>query len=418
MSKLNNTEPIIGTKIDLKLLEKALSAKSVTLQDDYKRVITALLKVHELGMLHYSVATNSFELRIPDPILLHQDGIKELNSKHLYINITKYINDGHQACARCVKNGKIYQITELLNMTPLLQREDLGWDPELYLKKYKQKKLIIPKAITSADDSFQPEPPGECISILDLPEDHVAIQYLYSRGFTKDQLPGLYKQFRLSYCISTHNDFYADMYQGLSKSPVGKLIFFIYHNGILKGWQARRLEKREGDTIYHWHLDQVDKFKTGWIPVGKFDYLLNKVVPLPDVPKAVFNSKYVIGFGTRASSSLLGFDAAVAFNTGKPSRSIVLVEGALDAAKFGAPACSVFGCRLSKKQAERIVNDFENIFFIKDHDSAGEELETSIRQELMTYNPVEIVYDNSYKDIGEIKDPQIIKDLRLKYNID
>ena len=87
MSELNYTEPIVGSKINLKLLDRALSSQSATLHDDYKRLITNLLNVHATGMLHYSVATNSFELRIPDPVLLVQDGFKELNSKHLYINL-------------------------------------------------------------------------------------------------------------------------------------------------------------------------------------------------------------------------------------------------------------------------------------------------------------------------------------------
>ena len=41
--------------------------------------------------------------------------------------------------------------------------------------------------------------------------------------------------------------------------------------------------------------------KTGWIPVGKYDHDTSKLSPLPGVSKKVFDSKYVIGMGTKAS---------------------------------------------------------------------------------------------------------------------
>lgn len=418
MSEILNTTPITETDIDLKLLDRALSSKNVKLKPEYQKLITQLLRVHETGMLHYSVASNSFELRIPDPNLLIEDGFKELSSKHLYVNLTKYIENQHIAPARCVKNGRIYRMLDLLNMKPLRQRQDIiPWDIEKFLTKYKQKTLIIPKATLSIEDpNFVIEPPGECIPITNLDDNHPAVKYLYERGFKREDFDNLVKQFNLSFCISTKNDFYHDLYQGLSKSPVGKLIFFIYHFGKLKGWQSRRLEKREGDTIYHYHLDANNPIKTGWIPVGKYDYTLNKVKPLPDVPKAVLDAKYVIGFGTRASASVLGFDAAVTFNKDKPIKSIVLTEGALDAGKFGMPACCVFGCHISKNQVELIHNNFDRIYYLRDHDLAGEELEVTLKQECFRLQCIdklhELVYPDNYKDIGEVNDYQLLNSLR------
>ena len=422
MSEILNTTPITGSDIDLNLLERALSSRDVELRPKYARLITQLLKVHETGMLHYSVSSNSFELRIPDPNLLIEDGFKELNSKHLYINLTKYLEQQHIAPARCVKNGKVYTMLELLNMKPLRQRQDeIPWDIEKFLNKYKQKTLIIPRTSVSIDPNFKVEPPGECIKVTDLPSNHPAVLYLKDRGFaTKQDLENLVNQFNLSFCIKSNYRNYTDQYMGLSKSPEGRLVFFIYQFGELKGWQARRLEKREGDTIYHYHLDAFNALKTGWIPVGKYDYTINKIKPLPDVPKAVFDSKYVIGFGTKASQLLLGFDAALEFNKNKINKSVVIVEGALDAGKFGAPACSSFGCHISKSQAQLIANNFDRIYLIRDHDLAGEELYTSLTNELFALGIIkeikEITYPKIYKDIGEINDKELLNKLRNELN--
>ena len=422
MANLVNTSPLEGTAIDLKRLDRALSSKNIKLKDEYARLITHLLSIHETGMLHYSVSTNSFELRIPDPYLLVEDGAKELYSKHLYINLTKFIDMNHGAPARCVKNGRVYTMLELLNMKPLRDRQDtLPWDVDLILNKFKQKTLIIPKTAMEVTPDYKVEPPGECIPITELPAVHPAIEYLNSRGFNAEDIKQLYKQFDTSFCISTKQDFYKPLYDGLSKSPVGKLIFFVKHFGELKGWQSRRLEKVIGETKYFYHYDPINAFKSGWVPVAKYDPASTKYKPFPDVPKALMEGKYVIGFGTRASDCLLGFDAALEYgNQPTHSRSIVIVEGALDAGKFGAPACSVFGCRVSKKQAELMLNNFDKIFFIKDHDVAGNELELSLKEQFAALGRPEILkeisYNNCYKDIGEIVDKQELISLREQLN--
>lgn len=422
MSEILNTDPVIGSRIDLSLLQKTLSAKSIELQPKYAKLITQLLKVHETGMLHYSVSSNSFELRLPDPCLLIEDGFKELNSKHLYVNLTKYIEQGHIAPARCVKTGKVYTMLNLLNMKPLRNRQDeIPWNIDKFLSKYKQKTLIIPKTYENSNDAINVEPPGECIEITKLPENHPAVLYLKQRGFTtRENLESLVKQFNLSFCIKSKYNFYEDLYMGLSKSPEGKLIFFIHQFGELKGWQSRRIEKRDGDTLYHYHLDSNNAMKTGWIPVGKYDHDTSKLSPLPGVSKKVFDSKYVIGMGTKASQCLLGFDAAIEYNKNRTSKDIVLVEGALDAAKFGIPACSAFGCHVSKRQAELLVNNFDNIYLIRDHDLAGEELFTSLNNELLRLGVPErlheISYPHIYKDIGEINDQQLLNNLRSNLN--
>ena len=437
MSEILNTEPIFGFNIDLSLFDRALSSKNISLKPQYERLISHLLKIHETGILHYSIATKSFELRIPDPILLKEDGFKELFSKHLYVNLTKYIEYQHSSPARCVKNGKIYSMVELLNMKPLrLRQDELPWDVEKFLSKYKQKTLVIPKTITSSNNEEETEFHGTCIPIIDLPNNHVAIQYLLSRGFDKSYIKNLYNQFKVSYCIEyKNNNMYKDLYKGLSKSPVGKIIFFIYHFGKYKGWQARRIEKEENGLIYHWHFDQNNHLNSSWIPVARVEYIQDKcdtsnndtqqikrkISLLPNVHRSIINSKYVIGFGTRASESILGFDSALDYNKDKNTKCIVIVEGAFDAAKFGPPACSCFGCRVSKKQALLLHNNFDIIYYVKDHDDAGNELEHSIKEEFASLNALnklrEIQYPSNFKDLGDIRDLEIINKIRLKNNI-
>lgn len=425
MAQILNTEPIIETQIDLSALEQTLATKSMVLKNKYKVLITKLLQVHGTGMLHFSLATQCYELRIPDPILLKNDGPKELFSKHLYINLTKYIEQEHNAAARCVKNGKIYKILDLINM-PTLENRDLQWDVLKYLKNFKNKKLLIPDNLvdTVSNQEIKIESPGDVIPITQLPDDHPAIEYLKSRGFSdKESIENLYNQFDTSFCYKQNPDLkYYNEYKNLNKGPQGKLIFFIKQFGKVKGWQSRVLEKVEGNTKYYYYHYANNDPRNGWIPLATYDPDRLVFNPLPLVPKKVLQHKYVIGYGTRASECILGFDAALDFNKNKKSKeykTICIVEGALDAAKLGSPACCIFGNILKTSQAKLIANNFDKVYYCLDHDLAGNTLETSI---IETFNKIgflnfyKLDYPKQYKDIGEINDPEIINSLKLKFN--
>ena len=80
------------------------------------------------------------------------------------------------------------------------------------------------------------------------------------------------------------------------------------------------------------------------------------------------------------------------------------------------PACCVFGCHISKTQVELIHNNFDRIYYLRDHDLAGDELEVTLKQECFRLQCIdklhELVYPDNYKDIGEVNDYQLLNSLR------
>lgn len=423
-------------KIDLSGLETLASARSMDsdLKDCYKMLITRFLRIHGTGKLQ--CYKNGFELSIPSPEMLVENGPRELSSKHLYVNLTLYIEKGLERATHCVRSDKVYSIPELLAMEPL-EKRDLPFDIKPHLQALKNHTLtysIMTEDLLDYDEESGDAvclPPGICVPIIHLPEDHVAVQYLKSRGF--EDLQSLYDQFLLSFCQKENPQFKHIFkkpdgspytYNPYGSTPQGKLIFFIRQFKSPKGWQARNIEFTLGGTdkyVYIRH-DWEDESKNGIELVAKLNPETNKFEGINPQFNKLVKRKYTISPGLKSSDCLLGFDAALKFNVDNMSnlkdgkKVIGLVEGALDAGRLGAPFCSVMGNRVSTGQLKLVVNNFDKVIVIKDHDNAGETLCNSIRQKLAYLNSIvdyeEISYPAKYKDVGEITDKTIIDSIR------
>lgn len=425
MAKLNNlnASETLGGKLD-DFLSNETSAKNLVIPDKFKPLINRLLLIHGCGSLHYS-QNRCIELRLPDPLLLKEDGPKELLSKHLYVNLTKFFEDKHIFAARCVKNGKVWSIIDLQNMETIPERK-LGWDFEKYKKLISNKdKLILS---TSSSDSFMttdengneiPEPPGECIPIHELPESHPAVTYLLSRGFILDDLPRLFQHCHLSFCNKVNPKFqYFNEYKNLNKGPQGKLVFFIQQFGVNRGWQCRFIERELNGIKSYYQHDPENPNACLYIPVAIKNASTGKYEALRGVPDKLLKCKYIIGYGTKSANCLMGFDAALNSSMDgatNPKNSIGLVEGVIDALKLGIPFCSVQGNNLSKAQANLIINNFDTVYYLRDHDAAGDNLQKTIETNLLNLgfsNFKEITYPTKYKDVGEINDIIILNQIR------
>lgn len=422
-------------KIDLSRLETMTSAMPYDLSYSYKKIICDLLSIHRTGKLHYF--KNGFELSIPDPKLLRIDGPKELFSKHLYVNLTMYIESMNNKAAHCVKTGDKYRISDLLHMKPVGDR-GLPFDVELYLKNHGDTVLSY-----SDLEMFSPESehrkiihPGVLVPVNKLPSVHPAVEYLKNRGFT--DLDSLVNQFNLSYCESENPQYKyiygKDSYQYNPFSPVtpqGKLIFCVMQYGNFEGWQSRVIDKFDSNTNmkYHWisyaPSGTPGSEKNGWYPVAQKDVLTGKLLPVSSIANNSMKRKYVIAPGFKSSQHLLGFDAAVEYNKkfkdeyGNAVKPFIgLVEGAFDAARMGAPFCSVFGSHLSMQQFKMIANMFSKIYFLCDHDEAGNNLRKSILSFVRSFGgsieAEELEYPDSYKDVGDINDSELLNALRNK----
>jgi hypothetical protein len=153
-------------------------------------------------------------------------------------------------------------------------------------------------------------------------------------------------------------------------TPQGRIVFFIFQNGMRVGWQARILETENETHLFYYH-----PYKNDWVKV------MRRHGPgLPWQPMEGFEdwdpAKYVIAHGARRNSCLMGYDAARAFNspTRLKRRWCFLCEGPLDAGRLGPPAVAACGKFCSQDQAELLEQAFDTIIIVPDRDEAGSEL--------------------------------------------
>lgn len=432
--------------IDLTNLETACIAKNIALPDKYKSLITILLKTHFVGKL--SVKPNGdIELAIPDPVLLHNDGPKELSSKHLYVNLTKYLEHDFKSAARCVKTGVVYNIDTLKYMDPLECRGPvLGWDPKKYMEIYSRhtdRLFISPLSYANVASEFSDTTkdcmkPGTLIPVTELPEKHIARTYLNDRGF--HDMQSLYDQFELSFCTAetpqwkhlttdnTEDTLRKYKIDPLGFTPQGKLIFFVKQFGIAKTWQARIIEHTIGPQkyVFNWEVDEDPKgLFNRWVHAATLNPETGKYEPINHKFKSLLKRKYIICPGTVSSDCLMGFDAAIAWNKKhRPNawdqKVIGIAEGPLDAARMGPPFCAIMGSTLSLSQMKLISNNFGKLIYARDHDTAGLSMQKRLEQCIDSLIGVEIVemqYPEHYKDLGSITDTTTIQSLKEQYQL-
>jgi hypothetical protein len=365
------------------------------LPDDYSLLIKSLLKIHKHIKIGKSLHKDII-VYMPSPLALELDGLKELNSKHLRLNLTYHLNknNGGNTNAYCMKYDVCYTVSELLSMKPVDERGHTVVTPRL--TGFVDTDVLI----KWHDGRMVPKPPGETIPITDLPEAHPAVTYVRSRGFTPESLRG---QFNASYCISEYQDrdvYYKLLPKGLKISPQGRIVFWLETYGKYCGWQARLIEREDRGVLYYWQpYDGVwvpvkrwsGEGGDGWVPLtGDMDFK---------------NPKYLIGKGTRKTELLMGFDAAVA--SGKDYA--VVVEGVFDAAALGPPAVSVQGKFLTEDQAALLANHFSFVYVIGDTGRYRTVLVDSVTENLAaTGIPVkELRFPEQYEDVGAIPKDKI-----------
>jgi hypothetical protein len=378
----------------------------VTHSADIAKLANALSKIH--GTVDIRHETSGIHLYFASPACLAQFGRGELFKKHLALNADKYFGTGkykgrfgtydNDLSALCMKLHKAFKVSTLLSMPPLDAR---GYpDAVSAVREGKPKRLV--------DDGFGhmvPEPPGKVISIIDLPEDHVAVSYLRQRGFM--DLHRLWHQMACCYCVEelpedkTLGRYYRKLPGGFKATPQGRLIFFAFINGIRKSWQARL-------------IDYVDDKKIRWVLhpyTGMFTPVTQDNVPFANMVDAVRDvsiteiPKYLNASGSSRNEVLFGYDAAVRYAAEHRLRSCALVEGPLDAAKAGPPCIAVTGKFFSDQQAALIRAKFSHVLYIPDSDAAGSMATEYVRKQLATYVDFDILpVPYSCKDMGEAEE--------------
>ena len=159
------------------------------------------------------------------------------------------------------------------------------------------------------------KPPGMLVSLLQLQPNHPAVQYMIERRYTPEML----QRYQITYCIEADREFYGAQ---------GRIIFPIYFDNVLVGWQGRYVGKK----------------------------------PPEGVPK------YYTMKGMQKTAILYNYDAA------KHKSFVVVVEGVTDVHSLGDNGVALLGKSLSSNQRMLLQRTWADkpIVFLLDPD-AGED---------------------------------------------
>ena len=384
--------------------------------EEVRRLAEALAAVH--GDVSVTTEKHGIHIYLCDPELLQTDGAKELSSRHLAVNASKFLGlSGYENlrpgkrryAASCMKTGKSYAIDALLSWVPLSQRGYPGM-------KAGAVKASVQKGVWIKDlaGNTIPDHPGDVIPVTDLPDGHPAVLYLRGRGF---DLQLLARQQRAAYCVRHAPEVrdgegnsvrgYGRLVDGWMNSPQGRIIFYGDIRGAQTIWQGRYIEHTDGNTHYVWHPFRdcwcVDKTRASadapWELVPPYDGVDKHGNPIWK-----HLAKYFTTPG--APRTLIGFDAAVAWNANRSrsQRFCLLVEGPLDAGKPGPPAICIVGKYLSGSQAALLASEFPTVLVGYDNDDAGREQRSRAESELALAGafPLPIYPDAEGKDWGDM----------------
>lgn len=191
-------------------------------------------------------------------------------------------------------------------------------------------------------DSLIVEAPGEMVPFATLPDEHPAVEYLRNRRFDIEEIKAFEPVRALYYCTRGY-----EVQQGLG-STTGRIIFPVYKDGIIQGWQARQVEREDkekgerfvwnGYTWRQFHRTENGRWEDHY--VGK--YLFNSKIP-----------RY---------SLLYNWDVARTYPV------VAVVEGPLDQLAVGPACVATFGKSVTMEQIRMIKNidTWQKVFYIRD----------------------------------------------------
>lgn len=388
---------------------------------EVRRLADALARIH--GDVDVTTERGGIQLYIADPSLLMQDGAKELRSKHLAVSASKYLGLGQysslpplarEKAASCMKTGATYLVGQLLMMRPLSERNIPGSGGPGRVRMQSANAIMI----DDGRGNIIPDHPGRVIPVTELPDGHPALFYLRNRGFDPVLLHGM---FRASWCEEQAPEVrgrrgYMRLVDGWANTPQGRVIFYGDVRGVQTIWQGRMLEHTADNRHYVWHPYRGGWVMDAWREHGDAPWCLVPPYDAKDERGAVIWKSLAKYFNAKGSSRLMcGFDAAVAWNSGRPRplRFGVVTEGPLDAGKIGPPAMALVGKFMSTRQAELLASEFPWVLLGYDNDKAGHEQRDAAVTELhkVGVKVLSVFPDVGKKDWGDMTRPECWKAL-------
>lgn len=342
--------------------------------EQVKNLADALAAIH--GHVHIAREENGIHLYMASPKCLELYGESELTKRHLAVNATRALGIGaggmsvttgnqrkRDSCACCMKTRTPYRLTQLLAMKPLADRGVMA--PTAGVTSGNVERVLV----ADQNGVMIPPGPGVTIPVIDLPAGHPGRIYLERRGY---DLAALWHQFRTSWGEkelenpSQYGIYYRNLPLGFKATPQARIIFFADVYGVQRGWQGRVLDlvDEEGRIKYYFH-----PYRQCWVPC-EVKNERGAWVPNAEASSGMMKwdmAKYLNAKHSSRSECLLGFDSARA-----AGRTLILVEGPLDAGRFGPPSIPLTGSTLTEGQANLIAGEFDRVCYIPDKGVAGD----------------------------------------------
>lgn len=181
------------------------------------------------------------------------------------------------------------------------------------------------------------------VPFVSLPDGHPAVEYLRERRFDLKEIREFDPSRALYYC--THGQY--SLADGLGTTG-GRLVFPVYKDGTIQGWQARYIDKIDKDRGIKWVWDGYSWKEFHRDDDGKWgDHYVPKYYTSPGMPRY---------------SVLYNHDVARLYP------EIAVVEGPLDQIAVGPACVGTFGKAIAVEQIRLLKTYWSRIFFIRDPD--------------------------------------------------
>jgi hypothetical protein len=390
------------------------AAPNVVLPREVEMLAGALARIH--GHVNIRREKGGLQIMMACPECLQRDGKKELSSRHLAVNAERNLGLGKYAMqvgqynadysGFCMKHssstGKGMLVSDLLVMVPLKER---GYPdaPLGGITRPAPGKCLIP----DGKGNMIPDHPGEVISLLDLPSNHPAVEYLVNRGF---DIKSLTVQFRVAYCVqeAPKNEemgrYYRALPCGFKDTPQNRIIFYADMQGVQRNWQARIIEKVVGDIKYFLHPYQND-----WMPIQRKNPSTGEWEVMDHVKKdsslAWKPQKYKSAFSSERNNTIMGLDAAIRWNRlmRLPKTLAIITEGPGDAGRFGPPGVCVMGRFLADAQARILLDNFQCVLYAGQNAVESRQLGNQIEIAMVGRAEYAAIYPpEGTKDVGDM----------------
>jgi hypothetical protein len=370
--------------------------RSTEVPAQVRSLAEGLARVH--GPVAVAAETSGMQIYFACPRCLEIEGEKALQGKKFSVNADKACGLGRfrplrgtynarQNLASCMKCKQAYDLDTLL----------FGFQP-LEERGYKESKSVVSyrsterRLVVDALGVHVPPSPGRVIPVTQLPLGHPGRAYLKARGF---DLAALEHQFYCAWCeeeLPCSDElriFYRHMPLGFRSTPQGRIIFFGMIRGSAHSWQGRIPEFTVGNHKHYWH-----PYERKWVLCEIRNPETGKFEPTPQILSSRYEwemDKYRTATHAQRAAVVFGFDAAVAFADHTGDSLGFLMEGPLDAGRFGPPAMALTGKHLSERQAHLILTRFQKVVYFADKGIPGEQAKKSVMKHLGGH--IEVIFE-------------------------